>query len=260
MLKVQFKKYDALVIQSFGIALILVLWELGPRLLGINSLVLPPFSEAVSSLFRESTGNGTVVSNLTVTVREVVSAFLLGSISGILVGLILGMSGRVRRVVSPLVAIAFAVPLVVLIPLFLVTFGLGTSSKVAFGTLYSFFPVVLGTIAGVQSVSPLHRSLAESLGLSRTDFIRLVVLRSAARSIFNGLHTALAMAIIGVVSIQMFGSHSGLGYLINAASQRMRTDEVFGLNIIVLLMGMVLLGALNLLSRAMRVRLDVSAD
>lgn len=249
-----------LMIQVSLIAALLTLWEIVPRLFGINPIVLPPLSSAVEALFREPTGDGSLLFNFAVTVQEVVLAFLLGSVAGVVVGLALGLTGKLRKIVLPLVTMAFAVPIVVLIPLFLVTFGLGTASKVAFGALYGFFPVVFTTIVGVQSLDPLHVSLAKSLGLSRISFLRRIVLRSAARSILNGLQTALAMCIIAVVSIQMFGAHAGLGYLINAAGQRLRTDEVFGLNILVLVMAVLLLSVVKLLGRAFRVRLDVSAE
>lgn len=252
--------HKPLIIQLTALVGILALWEVLPRLFGINPLVLPTLSASAETLFREPTGDGSMVFNFAVTVQEVVLAFLIGGAAGVAVGLTLGLTTRLRKVVLPLVTVAFAVPIVVLIPLFLVTFGLGTASKVAFGALYGFFPVVFNTIVGVQSLDPLHVSLAKSLGLSRVSFLRKIVLRSAARSILNGLQTALAMCIIAVVSIQMFGAHAGLGYLINAAGQRLRTDEVFGLNILVLLMAVLLLSAVKLIGRAFRVRLEVSAE
>lgn len=249
-----------IVLQAGLILVCLGLWEIVPRLFNLNTLVLPPLSEAVRTLFEDPTGDGTLAGNFGVTVLQVLLAFVIAGIAGVIVGLILGLNRSLSKVALPLVTAAFSVPIVVLIPLFLVSLGLGTASKVGFGALYGFFPVVFNTIVGVRSLNPLHVSLAKSLGLSRMGFLRKVVLRTAARGILNGLQTALAMCIIAVVSIQMFGATSGLGYLINAAGQRLRNPEVFGLNLLVLVMAVVLLSGVKLVGRLFRVRLEVNAE
>lgn len=252
-------------LKPFGIQIGLVLlgvaaWEFLPGLLTIDPFVLPPFSDAVRAASGPLTGDGTLVSNTWVTVKEVAGAFALAATAGLSVGVGVGVVPWLRRVSMPLLTAGFAVPIMVLIPLFLVSLGLGSASKVAFGALYAFFPVVFGTVVGVGAVEETHRSLGRAFGLSRLQMLRKVILRSAARPILNGLQTAASISIIAVISIEMFGSVAGLGYLIHSAGQRLRIDEVYGLILVTLVVAMAMLSVIKLLARALNVRLEMTAE
>jgi ABC-type nitrate/sulfonate/bicarbonate transport system permease component len=249
-----------LMIQIAIILLVIVAWEVLPGLLDIDRLVLPPFSEAVGTLNDPLTGDGTLTSNTWVTIKEVAGAFAIASAAGLTVGVCVGLVPWLRRLAMPLLTAGFAIPIMVLIPLFLVSLGLGSASKVAFGALYAFFPVVFGTVLGVGAVEETHRSLGRAFGLSRFAMLRKIVLRSAARPILNGLQTAASIAIIAVISIEMFGSVAGLGYLIHSAGQRLRIAEVYGLILVTLIVAMVLLSVIKLLARALNVRLEMTAE
>ncbi len=249
-----------LLIQLGLIALVAVAWEVLPLLLGLNPLVLPRLSAALSTLTEPLTGDGSLLYNTWVTVKEVAAAFAIAAVAGILVGVVVGLVPWLRRLAMPLLTAGFAVPIMVLIPLFLVSLGLGSPSKIAFGALYAFFPVVFNTVVGVGEVDPTHRSLGRAFGLSRVGMLRRIVLRSAARDILNGLQTAVAISIIAVISIEMFGSVAGLGYLIESAGQRLRIDEVYGLILVTLVVAMGLLSVVKLAARAINVRLEMTAE
>lgn len=235
-------------------------WETVPRLFAIDPLVLPPLSDAVSTLTEPTTGDGTLWSNTWVTLKEVAGAFAIAAVAGVGVGVLVGTTPWLRRVALPLLSAGFAVPIMVLIPLFLVTLGLGVASKIAFGALYAFFPVVFNTIVGVGSVESSHRELGRAFGLSPWAALHRIVIRSAARNILNGLQTAVAISIIAVISIEMFGSVAGLGYLIESAGERLRIDEVYGLILVTLVVAVALLSLVRLLARAVNVRLDMTAE
>src|SRR5690625_1504103 len=248
-------------IWQFGIiATLLILWEALPRLFDINPLVLPTLSDSVSSLWQPLTGEGSLWSNAWVTLQEIIGAFLIAAVLGVGLGLLVGALKPLRRIATPFLLAAFAVPIMVLIPLFLVALGLGIASKIGFGALYALFPVLFNTVVGVSNVNPLYYSVAQAFGLSRWELATKVVLRSAARDIMNGLQNAVSIAIIAVVSIEMFGSVAGLGYLIQRADQRMRIDETYGLILVVLVMAIVLLGLIKEIGRKMNIRLEVSIE
>ncbi|QGH70694.1 ABC transporter permease [Pseudactinotalea sp. HY158] len=246
--------------QAGLLALIAAFWQFGPAMFDISPLTLPRLSDSLAAAAGPLTGDGTLVGNALVTLVEVTAAFVIAGVLGIAVGLVIGSIEPVRRVATPLLMAAFAVPLMVLIPLFLVGMGLGISSKIAFGAVYAFFPAVFNTVVGVGSVQETHLSVARAFGLSRLDTMRKVVVRSAARNIMNGLQMSISMAIIAVLSIEMFGSVAGLGYLIQRAGHRMRIDEVYGLILVVLVIAIALLAVVKLLGRAVNVRLEASID
>jgi len=254
------EKYRKFLWQTAIVILLLALWELLPRIFDINPLVLPRLSDSVKALGSPLTGEGTLWSNTWVTLQEIVGAFLIASVLGVGLGLLVGGIEPLRRIATPFLLAAFAVPIMVLIPLFLVSLGLGISSKIGFGALYALFPVLFNTVVGVSNVEPIYYSVAKTFGLSRWELASKVVLRSAARDIMNGLQNAVSIAIIAVISIEMFGSVAGLGYLIQRAGQRMRIDETYGLILVVLVLAIILLGVIKAIGRRMNIRLEVSIE
>lgn len=246
--------------QAGLLLVILAAWEFLPVLLDINPLVLPRLSEVLTTLTEPLTGDGGLLRNTLVTLFEVIAAFAIAGIGGIIIGVLIGSVEALRRVAIPILLAAFAVPLMVLIPLFLVGMGLGVESKIAFGALYAVFPTLFATVVGVGGVQEIHYSVARAFGLSRMATVRKVVMRSAARDIMNGLQTSISMSIIAVLSIEMFGSSAGLGYLIQRAGHRMRIDEVYGLILVVLLIAMLLLTVVKLAGRLVNVRLEGTND
>lgn len=239
---------------------VLLAWEFAPVVFDLNPLVLPRLSSVIVRLGAPLTGEGTLWSNTVTTVVEVAAAFVIAAVAGVVVGVPIGLLPRVRRLVLPLLTAAFAVPIMVLIPLFLVSFGLGMESKVTFGALYGFFPVLFNTVVGAGNVDKVYFEVADAFGLSAADRLRKIVLRSASRSILNGLQISLAIVIIAVISIEMFGSVAGLGYLIHRAGQRMRMDEVYALILVVLVVAWLLLSLVKLGARLLNVRLEMSTN
>jgi NitT/TauT family transport system permease protein len=244
--------------QAAFIAAVIILWETVPRVLDISPLVLPEFSAVIAAFDRPLTGGGTLWGHTWVTIQEVGGAFAIAGVAGIAVGMPIGLMPRLRSLALPLLTAAFAIPIMVLIPLFLVMFGLGVESKIAFGALYAFFPVLFNVVAGAGSVERIHFDVADAFGLSRTQRLRQIVLRSAARHTLNGLQMGVAISIIAVVSIEMFGAVAGLGYLIQRAGQRMRIDEVYALILVTLLLAYLLLTAVKLVGRLLDVKLEVA--
>jgi ABC-type nitrate/sulfonate/bicarbonate transport system permease component len=245
--------------RALGLVIICAAWELLPRLLDISPLVLPPLSAVLGRIGDPLTGDGSILTHAGVTVLESVGAFVIAALVGIAVGTLIGVIPGLRRAAFPLITAAFAIPLITLIPLFLITFGLGLGSKIAFGAFYAFFPIVFNTVAGVSSTEPLHIDLARAYGLSWLRTLGTVVLPGAARQILSGLQIGMAIGTIAVVSTEMFGSVSGLGYLIQRASQGLRAAEVYWLVLVTLAIAYLLLAAVRLLGRAVGVRLEFSA-
>lgn len=243
-----------------GLALVALLaWETLPRAFDMSPFVLPPFSAVVVQLGQPVTGDGGLLGNASITLLEVTAAFALASAAGVLLGVAISLSPRLRRTLMPLLGAGFAVPLITLIPLFLVTFGLGIQSKIGFGALYAFFPILFNTVSGVGAVDRRYFLLARSLGMPLGQRLGRVVLPGAAKPIVGGLQVGMAIAVIAVVSTEMFGSVAGMGYLIQRAAQGLQAAEVYALVLVTLLLAFILLLAVRLLGRLVGVRLEAGA-
>jgi NitT/TauT family transport system permease protein len=245
--------------QLAATAVVLLAWQFLPEPLGISPFVLPPFSDVVSAASTPLPGGAELLPNVIITAREIVLAFGIAAVAGVTVGIALGSSKRIEALFQPILTGLFAVPLIALIPLFLVTFGLGERSKIAFGALYAFFPILFNTTAGVASLDQVHLQVGRAFGLSPLARLRKIVLPGAARQILGGLQIGMAIAIIAVVSAEVFGATAGLGWLIQRSSQSLAAGQVWVVILVTLALAYCFLLLVKLIARALKVRPEGSA-
>ncbi|MDQ0141819.1 ABC transporter permease [Cupriavidus necator] len=170
-------------------------------------------------------------------------AFLLGSSAGILTGMLFVSRPRLEAVLDPILSAINAMPRIALAPLFLIWFGLGLGSKVAVGFSLSYFIVLSSTIAGGRGVSQDHLTLARTLGASGTQLFRTFTLPSAVPVLFSGLRLALIYSLLGVVGAEVIASEHGLGQQLSLLAANFNTSGVFGVLILLSLIGVGLMSA-----------------
>jgi NitT/TauT family transport system permease protein len=170
---------------------------------------------------------GVIYQHLWVTLQETALAFMIGSALGLAVGLWLGLSPTASALFDPYITALNAMPRVVLAPIFMVWFGLGIWSKVAFGVTLVFFIVFFNVYQGVREVSPVVLNNTVMLGANRKQLLRYVYLPSATSWVFSSLHTAVGMAFVGAVVGEYLGSARGVGYLIQQAEGAFDINTVF---------------------------------
>jgi NitT/TauT family transport system permease protein len=155
-----------------------------------------------------------IYQHLWVTLLETVLAFLIGTVSGLVMGMWLALSPVAAAILDPYIKAMNSMPRVILAPIFAVWFGLGIASKVALGFTLVFFIVFFNVYQGVKEVSPTVLANARMLGASRRQLLRHVYLPSATSWVFSSLHTSVGLAFVGAVVGEYLGSSRGVGYLI----------------------------------------------
>jgi ABC-type nitrate/sulfonate/bicarbonate transport system permease component len=163
--------------------------------------------------------------NVWLTLREIVVAYLLAVAAGLWLGFLFGLKRVVGRVYEPLLSALYAIPSVVWYPSLMLFFGLGPASKIAFGFLLGFFPVVLAVLAGIRQVPAHLVTVAVSMGARPATVFRKVMLPSMASTMVGGLRTGLALCVVGVLVGEVLGSKAGVGYMINYAYGLLMTHE-----------------------------------
>ena len=171
--------------------------------------------------------------HLRLTVAEIAAAYALAVGAGLWLGFILGLRKQVGRIYEPILAALYAVPSVVWYPSLMLFFGLGSASKIAFGFLLGFFPIVLSTLAGIRQVDRHLITVAVSMGAGPWGLFRKVVLPGMAATLLGGLRAGLALSVVGVLVGEILGSRAGLGYLLNYAYGFLMTAEYAALVVIV---------------------------
>ena len=166
------------------LVLILVLWEVVPRTGLLAELFLPSLSKTLTVLFQNWEEYAHA---LLVTLYEVALAMLIACGAGILVGALVGGLAALRNLLLPVFSSLYAVPIVILYPIFTAWLGVGSESKIAFAGVYGFFPVMLSTAAGIQTIDQNFLLAARSMGASLPQQITRVIIPASIPTVLSGL-------------------------------------------------------------------------
>jgi len=170
---------------------------------------------------------GTLWYHLRFTLIETLLGYLIGAGLGLAGALAVSMIPAGEPVLRPFVILAYATPKIALAPLMIIWFGIGILPKVILAATFVFFVVFLSTLAGIATVPPQLVSVVRVMGAAPLAVFRKVVLPSALPFILTALRLTIPAALIGAVIGEFISSNRGVGYLINAASSRYATAEVF---------------------------------
>lgn len=226
------------VLPTLSVVLFLVVWELAVRWRGIAPIFLPAPSSIALYLWR-MLADGTMEYHLGVTLLRIFAGFLVAAVSGIALGLLMGMSRIVYSVADIWIAALYPLPKISLIPLLIIWLGTGEAYRVVISAITAFFPIVMSTYSGIRQVDAGLIKAARDLDASTRQIQLKVVVPAAMPSILSGLQLGMGVTIILIVAAEMIGgsSQSGMGYLLISAGQVMETEKVFATLLVLALMG-----------------------
>jgi NitT/TauT family transport system permease protein len=170
---------------------------------------------------------GTLWYHLRFTLTETLLGYLIGASLGLGAAIVVGMVPSGETILRPFVLLAWATPKIALAPLMIIWFGIGMLPKVFLAATFVFFVVFLSTLAGIATVPPQLVASVRVMGAAPLAVFRKVVLPSALPFIVTALRLTIPAALIGAIIGEFISSNRGVGYLINAASSRYATAEVF---------------------------------
>jgi ABC-type nitrate/sulfonate/bicarbonate transport system permease component len=238
---------NSLVSWAVFIVLIMV-WEAGSRTGLISPIALPAPSEVIGALV-DLVRTGMLWTHLSVSLMRLGVGWVLGSILGIAVGMMIGLFTIARAALMQLVAALFSVPKIALLPLFIVWFGIGESSKIATILFGTFFPTVIATYSGVDNVDRNLIRMGQSFGLSWGSIVRKIILPGALPAILSGLRISSAIAIVLLVAAEMIGAQYGIGAYILQAGSLFAIDQLIAGVTILAVLGLVISWAIGLAER-----------
>jgi NitT/TauT family transport system permease protein len=228
--------------------LVLVVWELAIRVFGVSPYVLPEPGTVLTTLADVAVRADTWGHALT-TVTETVVGFCLALVLGVAMGVLLGKVTWLELASRPLIVASQVVPKVALIPLFVIWFGFGMSSKIIMAMLLSFFPIMLNVLLGVRSVDQGHKDVMRSLDASRWETFRHLELKSMLPYVFAGMEVGIVLALIGAIVGEYLGGSEGLGYMVVASLNALDGPQLFAVIILLSFLGSVLFFAVAGLKR-----------
>lgn len=231
------------------LAAVFGLWELVASFL--NPLLYVPPSKALPALGRLLSLDPfpLLPEHLWLTLREILVAYGLAVLAGLGLGFGLGLWRKLGRIYAPILSALYAVPSVVWYPSLMLFFGLDAASKIAFGFLLGFFPIVLTVLAGIRQVDHHLVTVACSMGARPLTLFVKVLLPAMASTLASGLRAGLALSVVGVIVGEVLGSRAGLGSLLNHTYGLFMTPEYVALVFVAVVMVLTIDGLAALFER-----------
>jgi ABC-type nitrate/sulfonate/bicarbonate transport system permease component len=203
---------------------LLAAWQLA-ALGGLPDYVLSPAQ--IAREFFAAAGSRELYEHAAASLMRSLPGFAIGSALGIAFGLAAGVSRGFDQTFSPAIFLTYPVPKIVMLPLFMLWFGIGDLSKILIIALACFYPTFINAYYGARSTRSILIWSGLNMGASRARIFGRVVVPSAAPQIFAGLRVSLALSFIVMFATEMINSRTGLGHLIQVAESSLRFDLMY---------------------------------
>lgn len=235
-----------------GVVSFFAAWELSTRFEILNPFYFPPFSKIIAKGY-ELFANGSIWEHMWFSLTNFSIGFAVSIVLGVIIGVPMGWYKNVSKTFDPLLSGIYATPLIALLPLIIMMFGLGAISKIIMTILAAVFPILINTMVGIANTDHRLITMARAFGARDSQIFMKVSLPGSLPYIVAGMRVALGRALVYIVVAEQYGAATGLGYLSSIAAQRFQMAAMFVP--IVLIAG---LGAgLNELLKTFERRLDI---
>ncbi|MCY3980402.1 MAG: ABC transporter permease [Alphaproteobacteria bacterium] len=228
---------------------LILAWEIGTRTELLDPLFYPAPSKIITSFWRIYVTQGNIWKHLYVSIGLVLAGFAAGSILGITLGSLVGLNPLVRRFIKPYVIVLEATPRIAVAPLLIAALGFGAQSKIAIIMLVCFFAPFINTLSGVVNVNEEKLELFKSLGASKMQILKKLVLPEAVPVIMAGERLALTAALSGVLVAEFIQRDQGIGALILTYTRNLNMASAFACIFTLTIIGFAIFKGMELMDR-----------
>ncbi|MEA2887785.1 MAG: NitT/TauT family transport system permease protein [Bradyrhizobium sp.] len=222
------------------------LWQLAGSAGWVNPLFLPAPS-AIALAITKLAMSGALWHHVSVSVMRIATGWILGTVTGVIVGFAIGLSGLARGVGITFISALFPIPKIALLPLLILWLGIGEEPKIATIALGVFFSTAISVYSGVDQVPRNLIRMAQSFNVPFETIVRRVIWPGALPSILAGFRITASVALLLVVSAEMIGAEFGIGAFVLQAGNLMQTDQLLAGVVILSLFGLAVGRLINLL-------------
>ncbi|HLS90956.1 MAG TPA: ABC transporter permease [Limnochordia bacterium] len=225
----------------------MILWQ-GLSSLGVFDVSMIPAPFSVLAAGARAIRSGELIRHVGISVLRVVRGFLAAAIAGVTLGLALGWVPLLRTLLGPLLHFLRQIPPVAWIPVFIMWFGIGESSKISVVTYAAFFPILLNTETATAQISRNYFELGRAFKFTPFQLLTRIIVPGSLGPVFTGLRLGLSNSWRALVAAEMLASAGGLGYLIVLSRELVQPDVMF--------LGIAVMGLLGLAVDAGALRLQ----
>ncbi len=242
------------VILSF--AVLILVWHLVATYSGVNPTLFPSpfkvvdaFKELVTTGLTGSTSGDNLFGHIVASMKRFTIGYLLAAVIAVVLGLLLGYFPKAFAYVNPIVQVLRPIAPVAWLPFLVLLVGIGDTPAIAIIFIAGFFPILLSTVTAVKNLDPIYMKVAKNFGLNGATTLRKIIFPAAFPQIIASLHQALSTCWIFLVSGEMVGSQSGLGFLVMDAKNALRADALLATMLTIGVIGLLLDFLIGLLEK-----------
>jgi NitT/TauT family transport system permease protein len=233
---------------ALSIVAFFIIWQIVS--MNVPPIILPT-PGSVMTAFVQLTASGELVRATAQTVWPFAIGLVIAFVVGTILGLLLGIFRPVARIADPYIFVFWSIPNIAWLPLFIAWFGVGQLTLIVFVFVSAVFPQLLTVEAGAKEADSFLVEVARSLGGTRQEILRVVVLPSALPYIFAGLRIAVGRALVGIIVGQLLIVATGIGYMFQFYGETLSLAKYFAPLIVIAALAVALNRAVNWAERVL---------
>ncbi len=210
-------------VQLLSVVVLFTVWQLGAK--NMNPILLPQPSKVVLA-FIDLVKRGTLQEAFVISLQDMFYGYFIAVVVGITLGILMGRSKMIEKLVSPYVSFFMATPTIALVPLVVIWFGFGLSARVFLVATVSVWAIIINTMTGIKVTSRSMREVGHAFRLTEQQFVRWVALPNAMPYMFAGLRVALGRAVVGMIVSEMTMELTGLGGMVMIYGNAFKTGHL----------------------------------
>jgi ABC-type nitrate/sulfonate/bicarbonate transport system permease component len=230
--------------QIWGIAIFIIVWEIGVWVSHIEPWILPPPSRVLVSLVESFY---LIVKHTKITLYESMVGFIGAIIISFILALLMDSIPVLKKALYPILIISQTIPIITVAPLFIIWFGYDLLPKIIIVGLVCFFPIAVSFIGGLESTDREMYDLLKSMGATKIQIFRILKLPGAMPSLFSGLKIAATYSIMGAVIGEWLGAKAGLGEFMRRSMHSFAVDRTFAAILVITLLSLGIFWIISLL-------------
>lgn len=214
----------------FSLLFFFGLWQLISYLNSLNEWFNPVFLPSPAMVIETAYDyiiDGTLIGHIGMSFYRMIIGFVIGVVIAVVLGILIATKRDFDNILSPILNLVGPIPVFAFLPMFLIWFGIGESSKIALIAYATFVPLITYVIDGIKNTDPVLIRSARSLGATPFQVFTKVIFKSAMPHIFAGMKISLALTFSALVVAEMMGASEGLGYIIVNAKNWFKMADMF---------------------------------
>jgi NitT/TauT family transport system permease protein len=221
-------------------AAVLLIWQIASNA-GLIDQRYVPSPVSIAETGWDLTLSGELGRHITASLRRLAIGFFVGAIPGVLIGMAMGLNRWLRAIIDPLIAALYPIPKIAILPLLMLLFGLGDTSKVAVVAMSVLFLTIISTTVGVLQIDRIYFDVARNFRTPWHKLFLRVILPGALPEIFGGLRISLGVSLVVLVGAEFVASNSriGIGYLIWSSWETLVVEKMFVGIIVITVLGVI---------------------